>query len=91
MGRYYLLDMNQYQKIVDRWNMENKQNEIILINRAIKGEVWTKCEYIHRNELINDYQLLKESEPKDLTQTYIRHGAMHYIKKLLESKGVKIK
>lgn len=42
MGRYYLLDMNQYQKIVDRWNMENKQNEIILINRAIKGEVWTK-------------------------------------------------
>lgn len=90
MGRYYLLDINQYQKIVDKWNAENKQNEIILINRAIKGEIGLD-EYVHRNELIKDYGLLKKAEPEDLTQIYIRQGAMHYIKKLLESKGVKIK
>lgn len=89
MGRYYLLDMNKYQKIVDRWNMENKQNEIILINRAIKGDIGLN-EYIHRNELIKDYKLLKEAKPEDLTQTYIRHGAMQYIKKSLEKMGVKI-
>lgn len=90
MGKYYLLDMNKYQKIVDRWNMEKKQNEIILINRAIKGEIGLN-EYIHRNELIKDYEMLKKAEPEDLTQTYIKHGAMQYIKKILESKGVKIK
>ena len=89
MSRYYLLDINQYQKIVDRWNIENKQNEIILINRAIKGEMGLN-EYIHRNELIKDYEVLKKAKSEDLTQTYIRQGAMHYIKKLLESKGVKI-
>lgn len=89
MGRYYLLDMNKYQKIVDRWNMENKQNEIILINRAIKGEIGLS-EYIHRNELIKDYEMLKKATPEDLTQTYIRHGAMQYIKKSLEKMGVKI-
>lgn len=89
MGKYYLLDMNKYQKIVDRWNMENKQNEIILINRAIKGEIGLN-EYIHRNELIKDYELLKKAEPEDLTQTYIKHGAMQYIKKSLEKIGVKV-
>lgn len=89
MGKYYLLDMNKYQKIVDRWNMENKQNEIILINRAIKGEIGLN-EYIHRNELIKDYELLKKAEPEDLTQTYIKHGAMQYIKRSLEKIGVKV-
>lgn len=89
MSRYYLLDINQYQKIVDRWNIENKQNEIILINRAIKGEMGLN-EYIHRNELIKDYHLLKETKPKDLETFYIRHGAMEYIKQSLEKIGAKI-
>lgn len=89
MGRYYLLDMGQYEKIVNNWNIQNKQNDIITINRAIKGDIGLN-EYIHRNELIKDYQLLKEAKPENLTQTYIRHGAMQYIKKSLEKMGVKV-
>lgn len=89
MRRYYLLDMDQYEKIVNNWNIQNKQNDIITINRAIKGDIGLN-EYIHRNELIKDYQLLKEANPEDLMQTYIRHGAMQYIKKSLEKMGVKV-
>lgn len=70
MRRYYLLDMDQYEKIVNNWNIQNKQNDIITINRAIKGDIGLN-EYIHRNELIKDYQLLKEANPEDLMQTYI--------------------
>lgn len=89
MRRYYLLDMDQYEKIVNNWNIQNKQNDIITINRAIKGDIGLN-EYIYRNELIKDYQLLKEANPEDLMQTYIRHGAMQYIKKSLEKMGVKV-
>ena len=58
-------------------------------NKVIAKEYVDK-NYVHKNVLIKDYELLKETETEDLETFYIKKGAMAYIRQLLEKFGIKV-